>query len=155
MLHESAASSSNSEKTHDSDGAGGREVTRLASERLAILQQLWRELGVAPDEQAREQQTLLRDVRGVYDRRLQFYRDEQELTRRRLAVLQREIAHVQWLFRDDAPHEVTTVPGPSSPTRFIGRQQDSDRLCLYALSDVSLVTGKSRPRFATSSRRWK
>lgn len=81
-------------------------VTQLAAESITSLRQLWRELGISRADQAREEDALLRDVKSLYERKVQFYQDEHELSSKRIAVLQREIAHIHWLFRDDEPHEV-------------------------------------------------
>lgn len=97
-----------SRATAASDKQTGRagSVTQIVDKSTVKLRQLWRELGISGEDQAGEEDAILRDVKSLYERKVQFYQDEHELSSKRIAVLQREIAHIRWLFRDDEPHEV-------------------------------------------------
>lgn len=152
-MHRDSITSIPSNSSSDGDADG--DVAKLTATSLARLQQLWRELGVARDEQAREHLALLRDVRGVYDRKIQFYRDEQELAYRRVAALRREIAHIRWLFRDDAPHEVVMGLLALRVLHDVeGLVLMVALLCVFVVIVGSLAV-QTQLRFATSSRRWK
>lgn len=92
--------------TSDKHACRAATISQVATESTAKLRQLWCELGISRADQAREEDAILRDVKSLYERKVQFYQDEYELSSKRIAVLQREIAHIRWLFRDDEPHEV-------------------------------------------------
>lgn len=81
-------------------------VTHITTKSMHALQQLWLELGVPHEDQAREAEALLREIKNLYQRKTQLYQDERELSTTRIEALQREIAHIRCLFRDDEPHEV-------------------------------------------------
>ncbi|KAF1331743.1 hypothetical protein FI667_g4138, partial [Globisporangium splendens] len=108
--------------------ANSASVEQIAAHSMNALRQLWLELGVPVGDQEREEDALARDVKHLYERKTQFYRDEYELSTARIEALQREIAHIRWLFRNDEPHDFGEAEAATTRDKLASLQVKRDYL---------------------------